>query len=130
MLFTKEIRNKYSKEINNLQQEHLSEIPKAVTYFGEIENSELIAIGAVKCYSGSWHLRSCVVKPEHRGKGLQRKITREMIQYLVPKTNKVKVSIYPENEYSIRNALAEGFVFEKIKKLDDGKFLQIYQKKI
>lgn len=118
------------ENIESLYYEFLSEVPKGVTYFGIIENSELIAVASLKCYSGHWYLRGCVVKPEYRGRGLQRELIRERLEFLSAKAKAVRVSVFPGNVHSIRNIEAEGFVYERDKKLSDGKIVQVYKKDI
>lgn len=79
---------------------------------------------------GYWYLRGCVVKPEYRGQGLQSELIQERINYLVGKTNAIRVSVFPTNTYSINNIKSRGFLFEKNKKLSDGSIIQVYKKEI
>lgn len=115
------------EEIHDLYTEYLEVVPKGVAYFGTVNNGELQAVSALKCYCGHWYLRSCVVKPELRGQGMQRELIRERLEYLADRTDNVRVAIFPDNEHSIRNVLAEGFEFEKFKKLEEGKVLNVYK---
>ena len=130
MLLAKPDLEKYIAEIHELEHKYLSEMPKSVTYFGIINSLELQAVASVKCYSGHWYLRSCVVKPEHRGRGLQRELIRERLEYLAERTNTVRVSVFPQNIHSIKNIEAGCFAFEKKKKLVSGKILFVYKKSI
>jgi ribosomal protein S18 acetylase RimI-like enzyme len=118
------------KEIEELYQEYLEEVPKKATHFGIIEDSKLLATGSIKCYFGDWYLRGCIVKPEYRGKGLQSRLIRERLEYIASKANIVRVGVFPNNQFSIDNIKKEGFVFEKKKKLSNGKVADIYKKQI
>jgi ribosomal protein S18 acetylase RimI-like enzyme len=120
----------YIDEIKYLYLEHLSEMPKGVTYFGVVEDSTLLAVASAKCYSGYWYLRGCVVKPEYQGRGLQRELIRERLEYLSERTDTARVSVFPSNTRSIMNIEAEGFTFEKQKRLSDGRMVRVYVKNI
>jgi ribosomal protein S18 acetylase RimI-like enzyme len=124
------ILEQYIGEIEELYLEHLSEIPKGVTYFGIFDGAELLAVASVKCYSGHWYLRGCVVKPSYRGRGLQRQLMLENLEYLAERTDVARVSVFPDNTYSIRNIVAEGFMFEREKKLADGKMVLVYKRNL
>ena len=100
------------------------------THFGILDNEILKAAGSVKCYSGHWYLRCCVVKPEYRGYGLQRELIKERLEYLAKKTDVARVSVYPGNNYSLKNIELEGFEFEKEKKLQTGKTVRVYKKEL
>ncbi len=124
--------DQYREEITGLCIEELDEDPvRGLIYFGIFEEEEsgleLKAVGAVKNYMGSWYLRNQVVKSEYRGRGLQRQLIKEGLEFLADKTDVVRVSVYPENVYSKRNIEAEGFEFEKKKKLKDGKMVLVYK---
>jgi ribosomal protein S18 acetylase RimI-like enzyme len=120
----------FGQEVSELYQTHLGETAKGLTHFGIINDDELWADGAIKCYMGSWYLRGCVVKPQYRGRGLQRELIRERLAYLTPITDLVRVSVYPENLPSRRNIEAEGFEFEKNKKLVNGDKVIVYRKSL
>ncbi len=118
-------------EILELYEKYLKENPTGHTFFGIIQDKILQAVASVRCYHTHWYFRGCVVKPEFRGKGLQRILIRERIGYLSERTNIIKVSIYPENTYSIDNVLAEGFQFEKTRKLETNeKMVNVYALKL
>jgi ribosomal protein S18 acetylase RimI-like enzyme len=127
MLLAKPTLEKYIDEIVQLYRKELGEEVKSATHFGIIEGTALQAVGSVKCYSGHWYLRGCVVKPEFRGRGFQRRLIQERLEYLAAKTDIVRVGVYPGNEHSLRNIEAECFEFEKNKKLKNGKIVQIYK---
>jgi len=130
MLITKPDLEQYIAEIDDLYEEHLGEKISGVTHFAIIENDSLQAVASVKCYSGHWYLRGCVVKPEYRGKGLQRELIRERLEYLGDRTAVVRVSVYPKNTHSLQNIESEGFEFEKIKKLKNDDIVRVYIKSI
>jgi GNAT superfamily N-acetyltransferase len=124
---------KYKQEIFQLYKEYLHENPKGHTFFGIVKNDELQAVASVRCYHGHWYLRGCVVKPEFRGQGLQKKLIHERLEYLTNMTDVVKVSVYvdnPKKKYSIDNILAEDFVFEKNNKLDNGRTVHVYKREL
>lgn len=121
----------HREEFSALIEQYLHEPFTSGTYFGIKEDEELQAIAALKCYMGTWYLRACVVKPEHRGQGMQRKLIGERLDYLrteKPNVPCVRVTIYPENTHSIDNCVEEGFAFEKKKKLRDGTIANVYKK--
>jgi len=97
-------------------------------HFGILEDGVLKAAASVKCYYGHWYLRCCVVKPEFRGKGLQRRLIEERLDYLAERTDLVRVSVCPDNVHSIRNIEEEGFQFEKTRRFDTGKIVRVYRK--
>lgn len=111
----------YLDEIKHLLGEHLGEeVEEGSTVFAALEGQVLMAAALVKEYQGHWYLRSCVVKPEFRGRGLQRRLLRERLDYLAERTKAVRVSVFPDNVHSIRNIVAEGFEFERKKQVWNG----------
>ncbi|NCN86932.1 GNAT family N-acetyltransferase [archaeon] len=128
MLLDKNQLKDYLEEINQLNKEYLNEVIDRVNYFAVIEDSKLLAAASVKCFSGHWYLRSCFVKPEYRGKGLQRKLIQERIEYLKSKTDVVKISVKPTNKYSLDNIKAEGFEFFTEEILKNGILVHKYKK--
>jgi len=117
----------YKDEILGLYRKYLGESPQGNTFFGVIDGNTLQAAGSLRCYHGHWYLRGCVVKPEFRGRGLQRQLIRERLEYLAGRdAETAKVSIYPWNKHSIDNVLKEGFSFEKTRTLNNGKVLNAY----
>lgn len=129
MRLEKKILDTHREEIADLYRLELGEDPvNGLIYFGIFgEDGELQAVAAVKNYMGSWYLRGHVVKPEYRGQGMQRLLIRESLDYLRDKTDIARVSVYPWNEYSKRNIEAEGFEFEKRKKLANGETVLVYK---
>jgi GNAT superfamily N-acetyltransferase len=68
--------------------------------------------GGLVCYRGYWCLRTCVVIPQWRGGGTQRRLIRARLRFLVKKGAKhVNVWAKPENVWSLNNLVAEGFRF-------------------
>lgn len=132
MRLEKETLTNYKPEIAELYKTWLEESPTSgLIYFGSLDDQEnLKAVGAVRCYMGHWYLRAFVVKPEYRGQGLQKALMNECLDYLSKKTDTARVSVLPENIYSIRNIEAVGFEFEKKKKLDNGQTIIVYKKKL
>lgn len=132
MKLDKEQVSRYKTEIAGLYKEHLSEEPaNALIYFAILgENDELQAIAAVRNYMGHWYLRGHVVKPEFRGRGMQRQLIQESLEFLRTKTHEARVSVFPWNTHSIRNIEATGFEFEKLKKLDNGELVKVYKIKL
>lgn len=133
MLIEKEGKEKYGQEIKNLYQTELTESPtKGLIFFGVFSKGNLKAVAAVRCYMGHWYLRGCVVKPEFRGKGLQRKLIKERLEYLASRNDVdvARVSVFPDNIYSIQNIKKEGFEFEKRKKLDKGQEILVFKKEL
>jgi len=123
-------KKSHINEVLDLYKNILGEDITSSTHFGILENDILKAAGSVKCYSGHWYLRCCVVKPEYRGTGLQKKLIKERLEYLAKKTDVVRVSVYPGNNYSLKNIEDVGFQFEKDKKLKNGKIVQVYKKEL
>lgn len=130
MLLEKEELAVYSEEITDLYQKELGEITTGLTHFGIFSVSELQAVASVKNYMGYWYLRGCVVKPEFRGNGFHRQLIQERLVYLSARTDLVRVSVYPDNVHSINNIKAEGFEFEKRKKLENGNIVFVYKIKL
>jgi ribosomal protein S18 acetylase RimI-like enzyme len=129
MRLEKEKLTSYGSDIADMYKTWLKESPTSgLTYFGAFDKDKLMAVGAVRCYMGHWYLRAFVVKPEYRGRGLQRKLMRESLKYLSEKTDIAWVSVFPDNIHSIRNIEAVGFKFERKKKLEDGNTIVIYKK--
>lgn len=127
MRLDKQLLCKYRKEIHDLYAQYLDKQPVGVIYFGEFDQPILKGFGLLKCYSGNWYMRGCVVKPQYRGQGLQRKLIQQRVSYLQGKAPRLRVGIFPDNKYSIENVLAEGFTFVKQKPVETG-VLNIYEK--
>lgn len=69
--------------------------------------------GDISCFiglnqqNGWWYWRGCYVKPEHRGKGYQRKLMLEGEKILKEKgITSVTSLVLTDNHYSLNNALA------------------------
>ncbi len=128
MLLRKELPH-YRAEIARLYELYLDEsLPSGGTFFAHIQNGVLQGVASVRCYPGGhWLFRGCVVKPEFRGRGLQRQLMREGIEYLTSKgVDVVRGCIYSWNTHSIDNTLAMGFRYEKDRKLPNGKMIGVY----
>ncbi len=127
MLLGKKELAQYGQEISELYEIWLNETFSGLTPFGIFSGSILQAVGSIKNYMGSWYLRGDVVKPEFRGQGLQRQLIKERLEFLALKTDLARISVFPDNNYSIRNIEATGFTFEKRKKLGSGETVLVYQ---
>lgn len=115
MLLQKAEEKYWIKEIKNLHGLYLPGVAiNKVKYFVITENGELQAVSTAKNLHDHWRIKTVIVKPEHRGKGLQRKLMQEELDYLKSKTKIVRASVDKNNKYSIDNFLREGFKFEKI----------------
>ena len=126
----KEFSEEIQKEILGLYKKYLKEKPKGHTFFVIIKNDVLQGVSSLKGRCGYYYLRGCVVKPEFRGNGLQKKLIKKRINYLRLKNiNEVRVTIYAWNIHSITNVLSKGFKFEKIRLLPNGKTGNTYLKK-
>lgn len=130
MLLENEQLKTYRQEIADLYQEELGDSILGLILFGIISGETLQAVASVKNYMGTWYLRGCVVKPEFRGMGLQRKLIQERLDYLALRTKQVRVSVFPDNQFSIRNIETEGFKFEKRKKIENGEYVLVYKKEL
>ena len=86
-------------------------------------DGKIMAIGGLACYHGYWCLRLCVVRPEHRGQNLQKRLIKARVEYLKdnkPNAKWVNVWVKPTNCYSLNNLVDEGFKFmnEKPRQFD------------
>ena len=130
MQLSKEKFEQHRQEIAGLYQDELNDGIAGLIFFGIISGNELLAVASLKNYMGTWYLRGCVVKPQHRGQGFQRELIQERIDYLAGRTRKVRTSVEPDNYHSIRNIESAGFVFEKRKTLKDGRVVLVYEKEL
>jgi RimJ/RimL family protein N-acetyltransferase len=128
MLLEKEQIPTYKETISEIYQREFGEDTRGLIFFGLFSEDEIIAVASVRNYMGHWYLRGCYVEPEFRGNGLQRELIQERINYLKSRTNEVRVSVFPDNIHSIHNIEAEGFEFERIKKLETEESVLIYKK--
>lgn len=72
----------------------------------------IVGFAGLTCYHSYWGLRLCVVLPEHRGFGLQRRLIDTRIRYIrriAPQQKHLSVWVSPKNKYSLRNLLKVGF---------------------
>ena len=129
MLLKGPVLEEHLDEINRLYARELHHRIVSATYFGILDDQVLQAVGAVKCYMGHWYLRGCVVKPQYRGQGLQEKLIKERIEYLVQRTDRVRVAVETTNAHSIANVERTGFEFLKTKRFKDGKLVNVYEKR-
>jgi len=120
----------YRPEIERINKELFGLGPSGANHFGIIEGSVLQAFAQLKCICGHWGLRSCYVKPEFRGRGLQRQLIRERLEYAAAHTDVVRVTCRPDNPYSKHNIESEGFVFERMKRLPNGLELLVYKRRL
>lgn len=84
---------------------------KAIPYlFVAYHDKEIVAFSGLACYHGKWCLRLTIVKPEHRGNGLQRKLIKARVKYLKGRlVDHVNVWVYQNNIHSLNNVLGAGF---------------------
>lgn len=84
---------------------------KPIPYlFVAYHKKEIAAFSGLACYHGKWCLRLTIVKPEHRGNNLQKKLIGVRVKYLKKRNvNCVNVWVNPLNFHSIRNVLNAGF---------------------
>lgn len=113
---------KHLPEIEDLQRRTFHQIVTGVDYFAIVEKGQLQAYGLVKCDADQYYLRGCFVKPEFRGRGLQRKLIDERVEFIRARgANAARVAVRPENSYSLRNIIASGFEYERQVKFPDGR---------
>jgi len=104
--------------------------PKEVSQiFVAYDNDEPVAFSGLACYHGFWCLRICVVSPEHRGNGLQRKMIKQRLTWAKSRGAKwVNVWVNPLNKYSLYNIQRSGFTKQPDKpKMFGGKLHQKYR---
>jgi RimJ/RimL family protein N-acetyltransferase len=128
MLLEKEQLPTYKETISEIYQREFGEDTRGLIFFGLFSEDEIIAVASIRNYMGHWYLRGCYVEPEFRGNGLQRELIQERINYLKSRTSEVRVSVFPDNIHSIHNIEAEGFEFERTKKLESEESVLIYKK--
>jgi ribosomal protein S18 acetylase RimI-like enzyme len=72
----------------------------------------LVAYAGLACYHGHWVFRNCVVVPEHRGLGLQRRLIAARLKFLAGRgVGKVSAWVRPTNSPCLNNLTACGFRF-------------------
>lgn len=81
---------------------------------GEAENNYANVLGIPRSEWYRWaNADSVIVHADWRGNGLQRVLTETAIQWLPPYIVCIGATISPDNQYSLRNALAMGFTVAK-----------------
>lgn len=105
------------------------EVKEVSQLFVAYDGEEPVAFSGLACYHGFWCLRICVVSPEHRGNGLQKKMIKRRIAWVKERGGKwVNVWVNPANTYSLNNILSCGFTKQPEKdKLFGGKIHQKYR---
>lgn len=74
---------------------------------------EIMAFAVLGKRGPYWYFRNCVVKKEYRGRGLQRALIQERIEYIRENGGgSVSVGIDPRNTKSLNNILSFGFKFK------------------
>ena len=113
-MFLKKDSHPFASEIEELYSLYLPQkLNKGTLLFGIVQDDVLKGVAGIKNLYGKWFFRGCVVKPEFRGEGLQKRLIQERLDYLSDKTNEVKAVVCLPNTSSIDNLLASDFVFEK-----------------
>ena len=79
-------------------------------YCGQNEHNYAAFLGVPQAEWDHWaNADSAVVHPDWRGNGLQRKLLEAALPLLRPGIVGIGATVSPENQYSLRNALACGF---------------------
>ena len=79
-------------------------------YCGQSEHNYAAFLGIPQAEWDHWaNADSAVVHPDWRGNGLQRKLLEAALPLLRPGIVGIGATVSPENQYSLRNALACGF---------------------
>lgn len=98
-------------------------------YFLAFEKTEVVGIATIRSYWGTWYLRACYVHPNHRGKGIQDKLIKARLSYLKKKGEpEARVSVSPNNTYSVSNVVKNGFIPTGKKRIFDGVEYHVYKK--
>ena len=80
-------------------------------YCGQSEHNYAAFLGVPKSEWDHWaNADSAIVHPDWRGNGLQRKLLEAALPLLRPGIVGIGATVSPENQYSLNNALACGFV--------------------
>ena len=128
MLLQGEQLKRYRDEIAVLHRQAFGEEIKSASFFGVFDGDQLAAAAALKNYMGHWYMRGCVVKPEYRGRGFQRQLLKERLAHLAGKAKIVRVTVLPDNIYSINNLVAEGFAYDNKTKIINKKLHHVYKR--
>ena len=79
-------------------------------YCGQDEHNYAAFMGIPRLAWDGWaNADSAVVHPDYRGNGLQRKLLEAALTRLRPGIVGIGATVSPDNQYSLRNALACGF---------------------
>ncbi len=132
MIFEGEKLKEFKEDIWKLHKLGLGYKVDHMTYFGIIEEEKLVATGALKCYGPIWYMRADVVVPKFRGRGLQRKLIQERMEWLkkVKKEERVRVGIEPWNLHSIKNYEMLGFELKGMRNLKNKNKINLYEIKL
>ena len=80
-------------------------------YCGQSEHNYAAFLGVPKSEWDHWaNADSAIVHPDWRGNGLQRKLLEAALSLLRPGIVGIGATVSPENQYSLHNALASGFI--------------------
>ena len=80
-------------------------------YCGQDEHNYAAFMGIPRPAWDGWaNADSAVVHPDYRGNGLQRKLLEAALPLVRPGIVGIGATVSPENQYSLNNALACGFV--------------------
>ena len=79
-------------------------------YCGQSEHNYAAFLGIPQPAWDGWaNADSAIVHPDYRGNGLQRKLLEAALTRLRPGIVGIGATVSPDNQYSLRNALACGF---------------------
>jgi GNAT superfamily N-acetyltransferase len=117
MLLTREQKEQYKPEIERLLRQGYDPNFKLIPQykvFVIFEDNKMIALAILNNPHGYWYFRNCVVDRKHRGRGLQRVLIQERLDYISEHGGgRVSVGIDPKNTKSLNNMLSMGFKFAK-----------------
>ena len=87
---------------------------KIFIVLGDSQTDTVAAYAVLGKPHGHWYFRNCVVDRKHRGKGLQRELIQQRLDYIANNGGgNVSVGIDPKNTKSLNNMLSFGFKFKK-----------------
>lgn len=100
-------------------------------YCGQNEHNYAAFLGVPQAEWDHWaNADSAVVHPDWRGNGLQRKLLEAALPLLRPGIVGIGATVSPENQYSLRNALACGFTIAARRKMYGGYDRYLLEKRI
>ncbi|MCD8485136.1 GNAT family N-acetyltransferase [Candidatus Woesebacteria bacterium] len=112
MILHPELLVQYHREIEEMYFREFKQTPdNTFVYFGIFAQAILQAAATLKWHKGHWFLQGCVVKPEYRGQGLQRRLIEERVEYIQGRASNVLVVVHPHNYASRTNIERSGFTF-------------------